>query len=147
MASVQTAAKALIWSGGRLLVVHYRDERGDWFALPGGGQAHGAGLPVTLQRELAEELGVTARVGRLCFVRECIAAFDPEGRLRPDFHQVEHVFFCELIGELAVVGPQPDPGQVGVEWHSVEELRAVQFYPQALLDALDRAEFGYLGVV
>jgi hypothetical protein len=36
---------------------------------------------------------------------------------------------------------------VGVEWRSVEELREVPFYPQALLDALDRAEFGYLGVV
>jgi 8-oxo-dGTP diphosphatase len=137
----------LIRRDGRLLVVHYRDERGDRFTLPGGGQAHGEGLPGTLQRELTEELGVAVRVGQLRFVRECIAAAESEGRLPPDFHQVEHVFTCELAGELAAAGHQPDVGQVGVEWRSVEELRAVQFYPQALLDALDRIEFGYLGVV
>jgi 8-oxo-dGTP diphosphatase len=147
MASVRTAAKALIRRDGRLLVVHYRDERGDWFTLPGGGQAHGEELPVALQRELIEELGVAVRVGQLRFVRECIAAAEPECRLPPDFHQVEHIFICDLGGELAPVSPQPDLGQVGVEWRSVEELRAMPFYPQALLDALERIEFGYLGVV
>jgi ADP-ribose pyrophosphatase YjhB (NUDIX family) len=143
---VRTAARGLIQQGDRLLVVRYRDERGDWFVLPGGGQAHGETLIAAVERELAEEIGARVRVGRLCFVRECIAALDADSPFATDVHQVEHIFACELEEEL---GRQslPDKDQIAVEWRTVAELKQLRFYPKALLEALDRLEFGYLGLV
>ena len=101
MAQIRTSARALIQRDGLLLVVRYRDGRGDWYTLPGGGQRHGEGLQAALVREIAEETGARVRVGPLRFVGECIAG--PDSRALPlDFHQVELFFSCEVIG--------PEPG-------------------------------------
>jgi ADP-ribose pyrophosphatase YjhB (NUDIX family) len=143
---MQTSSRAIIHRDGTLLVVHYRDESGDWYTLPGGAQRHGEGLVAAVAREVAEETGLVVRVGPLRFVRECIAA--PAARaLPPGFHQVEFYFTCELVGPSGASG-EPDPGQVGAEWCTIAELRSRCFFPPALLDALERGEeFGYLGVV
>jgi len=143
---MQTSARAIIFRDDSLLVVRYRDECGDWYAVPGGAQRHGEGLVAAVVREVAEETGLLVRVGPLRFVRECIAA--PGARaLPPDFHQVEFYFTCEIDGSLGLAG-EPDPGQVEVEWCTLAELRGRCFFPPALLDALERGEeFGYLGVV
>jgi 8-oxo-dGTP diphosphatase len=143
---IRTSARAIVQRDGALLVVRYRDERGDWYTLPGGGQRHGEGLEASLVREVAEETGACVRVGALRFVRECIAGPDAPA-LPPDFHQVECFFACEIVS-LTAGGTEPDPGQVDAEWLTVGELRERCFFPRALLDALERGqEFGYLGVV
>jgi ADP-ribose pyrophosphatase YjhB (NUDIX family) len=143
---MRTAARAIIDRDGALLVVRYRDERGDWYALPGGAQRRGEGLVAALVREVAEETGLHVRVGPLRFVRECVAGPDARSLL-PDFHQVEFYFACEIVGHGGA-GAEPDPGQVGAEWCTVGELRGRCFFPPALLDALEAGrEFGYLGVV
>jgi hypothetical protein len=59
---------------------------------------------------------------------------------------IEHIFSCDFFEEMPQASPQPDLGQVGIEWRGAEELRTVRFYPRALLDALDRMDFGYRGV-
>jgi ADP-ribose pyrophosphatase YjhB (NUDIX family) len=144
---VRTSARAIIERDGELLVVRYRDERGDWYALPGGGQRHGEGLEAALVREVAEEAGLGVRVGPLRFVRECIAGPGSRG-LSPDFHQVEFFFACDLLGPAGTGQAEPDPTQVGTEWCTPAKLRERCFFPPALLDALERRqEFGYLGVV
>ncbi len=146
MPQIRTSARAILEQTGRLLVVAYHDARGPWYTLPGGGQRHRETLEETLVREVAEETGARVRVGKLRFVRECIAG--PNSRaLPPDFHQVELLFACELIEPILGAGSAPDSTQVGVEWRTTAELRRRAFFPQALLDALDRGqEFGYLGV-
>ncbi len=149
MTTIRTSARALLRQEGRLLVIRYRDQGGDWYALPGGGQRHREGLEAALVREVAEETGASIRVGPLRFVRECIAK--PGDRaLPPEFHQVEFFFECTLEHSVSTdtPGQELDPGQVGVEWRGLDELRRVSFFPRALLDALERGqEFGYLGVV
>jgi ADP-ribose pyrophosphatase YjhB (NUDIX family) len=143
---LRTAARAIIERAGSLLVLRYRDGRGDWYTLPGGAQRHGEGLVAAVAREVAEETGLRIRVGPLRFVRECIAADGGRG-LPPGFHQVEFYFSCEVVGPVGTAD-EPDPGQVGTEWCRLAELRDRCFFPQALLDALERGEaFGYLGVV
>jgi ADP-ribose pyrophosphatase YjhB (NUDIX family) len=143
---MRTAARAIIYRDNSLLVVRYRDEQGDFYALPGGAQRHREGLVAALTREVAEETGLLVRVGSLRFVRECMAG--PSARsLPPDFHQVEFYFTCTVIGPGGLASA-PDPGQVDAEWCTIAELRSRCFFPTALLDALERGEeFGYLGVV
>jgi 8-oxo-dGTP diphosphatase len=143
---MRTSARAIIDQAGSLLVLRYRDEQGDWYTLPGGAQRDGEGLVAAVIREVAEETGLRVRVGALRFVRECIAADGGRG-LPPGFHQVEFFFSCEVVGSLGRA-EEPDSGQVGTEWCGIAELRNRCFFPQALLDALERGEpFGYLGVV
>jgi ADP-ribose pyrophosphatase YjhB (NUDIX family) len=143
---MRTAARAIIHRDGAMLVVRNRDEQGDWYVLPGGGQRTGEGLVTTLIREVAEETGLHVRVGSLRFVRECVGPDGGRG-LAPGFHQVEFYFSCEVVDSLGSAA-QPDSDQVAVEWCRPAELRDRCFFPQALLDALDRNEaFGYLGVV
>jgi ADP-ribose pyrophosphatase YjhB (NUDIX family) len=143
---VRTSARAIIQQDESLLVIRYRDERGDWYVLPGGGQRHRESLHASLVREVAEETGAVIRVGLLRFVRECMAA--PDSRALPaGFHQVELFFACELVTPPAG-GSRPDPTQVAAEWCTLKELRNRCFFPQALLDALESGQqFGYLGVV
>jgi 8-oxo-dGTP diphosphatase len=144
--TVRTSARAIIERDGALLVVRYRDEQGDWYVLPGGGQRHGEDLEAAVVREVAEETGLKVRAGSLRFVRETVAT--PESRaLPPGFHQVEFYFDCEIVS-AGHCPTELDPGQVDARWHTPAELRSRCFFPQALLDAITQGtEFGYLGVV
>jgi 8-oxo-dGTP diphosphatase len=144
---IRTSARALVLRDGALLVVRYRDARGEWFTVPGGGQRHRESLEEAVAREFAEETGARVRVGPLRYVREVM-----EGphtlRLPPGFHQIELYFACELESEIedGAACSDPDTHQVCVEWRTIEELRALAFFPQTLLEALARGrEFGYLG--
>ena len=53
---------------------------------------------------------------------------------RPAPHQVEFFFACEIVGPDDTPA-DPDPGQDGVEWCSLVELRGRCFFPEPLLDA------------
>src|SRR5262249_7095037 len=121
------------------------DEQGEWFTLPGGGQQHGEELTATLVRECLEETGFNVRVGPLRFVREVIASHHATTSLPADFHQVEHVFLCEIDGGSIGAGAMPDPNQTGCRWMSPVELRQLRFFPGALLAALDEPRVVYLG--
>lgn len=145
-ALVRTSARAIIERDGKLLVIRYRDEQGDFYALPGGAQRHGESLTEAVVREVAEETGAVIRAGALRFVRECRGS--PESRSIPaDLHQIELFFDCELVSDDGRA-TELDPGQDEALWLSIAELRCRCFFPQALLDALERGqEFGYLGMV
>lgn len=146
MGTVRTSARAIIQRDDRLLVIRYQDDRGAWYALPGGGQQHGESLEATLRREVEEETGARVRVGPLRFVRESLATSESRG-LPPEWHQVELIFACEILSPCDD-GRAPDPAQTAAEWRTVAELRELVFFPGALLDALEyRTEATYLGVV
>jgi len=82
----RTAARAFIQADERILTVRYRDAKGDWFVLPGGGQQPGEDLHATLRRECREELGISIRVGPLRWVREFITTHHPGHDLPCEFH-------------------------------------------------------------
>ena len=146
MPAVRTSARAIIQREGKLLVIRYRDDRGDFFALPGGAQWHGESLAEAVVREVAEETGVRVRAGALRFVRECRGS-EQSRSLPADLHQVELFFECELLsGDGAAT--DLDPGQAEALWLTPAELRCLCFYPQALLDALESGlSQCYLGMV
>ena len=127
-------------------MVRYSDSLGDWFVFPGGGQQHGEDLHETLVREVEEETGIKPAIGKLRFVRECIAARHQNGNLPASFHQLEVFFDCYLADGAPITGGKvPDPGQLGVEWRSVAELRQLRFFPAAILDLLEIPAAKYVG--
>jgi 8-oxo-dGTP diphosphatase len=145
MPTIRISPRAVIRKGPLFLVVHYIDSIGDWFVFPGGGQAHGEDLHEALQREVEEEIGVKPTIGQLRFVRECIASRLKSSELPADLHQVEVFFDCTIDGDPLASGRVPDRNQIGVEWRDVSELRRLRFFPQAILDLLDKPEARYLG--
>lgn len=58
---VRTSAKALVIKDGCMLAIKLHDSDGDFYIMPGGGQAAGELLPATVQREVAEETGISVR--------------------------------------------------------------------------------------
>ncbi len=137
--TVRTSARGLIWRAGKVLVTRNRDEIGDWFVLPGGGQHCGEDLTATCQRECLEEVGLVVEVGRLVFVREIIADNHQNTTMLPDgFHQLECVFLCRMVDENAepCLGVEPDTPQTGTAWLSPAELGTERFFPQAMVPQL-----------
>ncbi|MEP6861057.1 MAG: NUDIX domain-containing protein [Deltaproteobacteria bacterium] len=144
------SVKALIVDAGRILVPMHRDDDGDYFILPGGGQERGETVIAALERECQEELGVAVTVGDLVGARDYIAQHH-EFAATDDAHQVELVFRCTLkTGAVPVVGANPDARQIGVKWLALAELDRVRFYPRRLAELLAKSgdrPFGYLGDV
>lgn len=113
-----------------MLLSSYCDRAGDWFVLPGGGQRAGETLHECLVREVEEETSLAVEIGRLRWVREFIAADFPDSEIDPSFHQVEMIFECfPKDDQEAKLGSNPDSGQTGLRWASVEQLLTLRFYP------------------
>ena len=72
-ARFRTSAKAIIVEHDALLTIHCRDDQGDFYYLPGGGQEIGEPVTDALKRECLEEIGCRVGPGRLLFVRDYIS--------------------------------------------------------------------------
>jgi ADP-ribose pyrophosphatase YjhB (NUDIX family) len=134
---VRVSAKAIVVQGGRILLVRNRDADGEWYCLPGGGQAHGETIPHALKRECLEEVGCQVTVGRLLFVRDYIAEHHEFAEQDLGAHQVELMFECKLApGCAPALGEGPDGMQTGVAWVELAALARSRFYPRALGELL-----------
>ena len=137
MSSIRNAAKAIIIRDACLLLVRYRDENGDWYILPGGGQKHGEGLREALQRECQEEIGTGVQIGELSIVREYIGGNHEFAERDGAMHQVDFMFECGIDPLYTPAdGTAPDTGQTGVEWVPISDLENRRLYPQALSSVL-----------
>ena len=111
-----TVAAALIHRQGRILICRRRadqDHPGKW-EFPGGKLETGETLRACLRRELAEELGIEAVIGKE------ISRYQFQ---YPDRKQIQLVFFTvvEYRGE-------PDYGHFAeVRWETVERIPAFDF--------------------
>jgi 8-oxo-dGTP diphosphatase len=116
----QLRVAAIILRQDQLLLVEHRKHGQRYWVLPGGRLEGDETLDAALRRELTEELGVTARVGRLVIVCESLA---------PDRHVVNLIFQAE-IGESAEPHLDPrDPVLAGWQWVSVDQLPRLDFRP------------------
>lgn len=131
--AVRVSVKAVIIRDNRVLLVRNTDELGDWYLLPGGGQAHGETLEEALQRECHEEIGVRVVMGRLLFIRDYIAANHEFAREDAGVHQLELMFRCRLLpGMSPSCGGTPDPFQSGIDWLPLHGLEGFRLYPSPL---------------
>lgn len=131
--AIRVAARALIIEEGRLLVMHYRDDNGEWCVTPGGGIAKGETLAEGLKREVFEEIGAPIRVGDVVYVRELMGerAEVKFGGITDETHQLEIFFRCDRLGELRA-GETPDNYSTGYDWVALADLPSRNFFPTAL---------------
>jgi 8-oxo-dGTP diphosphatase len=101
-----------------LLVEHEKAGRRYWL-LPGGGLEKGETMLEACRRELREETGYDAEIGRLLIVCEAI---QPGGR-----HIVNMVFAGRLLGGSLSVGV--DAALRDARWHSREALGDLVMFP------------------
>ncbi|MGC9450653.1 MAG: NUDIX domain-containing protein [Oceanipulchritudo sp.] len=130
---IRSAARAVIISNGCLLATKMRDKRGVYYILPGGGQQPGETLEDTVKRECLEEVGIPVNVVRLLYVREYIGKNHTFSKRHAGFHQIEHVFLCEVEDPTrACPGRETDNYQIGVNWLSLEAFAHIRFYPESI---------------
>jgi 8-oxo-dGTP diphosphatase len=131
MCKVRLSVKAIIVEDGRLLVLKNRDQDGEWYMLPGGGQEAGESVPAALRRECLEEIGSDVTVGRLRFVRDYIGKNHEFAAEDGDMHQVELMFECHLHTRPRL-GSAPDAMQTGIAWLELTNLGDYRLYPCVL---------------
>ncbi len=130
---IRSAARAVIICNGCLLATKMKDKRGVYYILPGGGQQAGETLTDAVKRECLEEVGLHVNVKRLLYVREYIGKNHTFSKRHRAFHQIEHVFLCEVDDPTgACPGMETDNYQIGVNWLSLEAFHNIRFYPESL---------------
>jgi 8-oxo-dGTP diphosphatase len=147
---VRVSAKAVIIRDDHLLVTAHRDESGEYYLLPGGGQERFESLHDALRRECLEEIAARVEVGELLFVRDYIARNHEFAADDPQTQQVEIMFACRVPDDyIPRSGAIPDPRQHGVVWLPLTALPSVRLYPAALKPVLARSDRtpAYLGDV
>jgi 8-oxo-dGTP pyrophosphatase MutT (NUDIX family) len=132
--AVRLSVKAIVVRDDALLVLRCRDDDGDWYLLPGGGQERGETVHEALQRECREEIGCEVQIHRLRFIRDYIAGHHEFADV-DDSHQVELMFECTLLSEPTEAST-PDLAQVGYAWLPMHDLGSHRLYPRALVSAL-----------
>lgn len=134
MKPIRNSCKAVIVQGGKLLLTKNRDQFGEAYLFPGGGQEHSEPLSEAVYRECLEELGAEVIVKDIIHIREYIGRNHEFAEWDSDYHQVEFYFECELKNPTVKLegGAVPDPNQIGIEWVALEELEDIRLYPGKL---------------
>ena len=148
---IRNAARALILQEDNILLLRKDGyEKGERFALPGGGQDLGETLEQALKRECMEEIGTRVEVRELLFVADCLKPRDTTPRSTR--HLVEFLFACTVPDDYVPVnGHHPDKHQVEVVWVRLDALADIPLYPRSLAPHLagsaESTDTVYLGTL
>lgn len=145
---IRNAARAVILRDTDILLLRKHDEKGERFALPGGGQQPGETLRQALVRECEEEIGCIVSLRDLLHVADY---FKPRKTVPPSIRQlVEFLFLCEVPEDYRPRnGHRPDKHQVEVIWYPQKNLADIPLPPQSLAQYLNRTRTPniYLGTL
>lgn len=136
--NIRNSAKAVILKEAKLLLTKNRDDEGDFYLFPGGGQNHGEPLRETIKRECIEEVGAVVEAGELLHIREYIGKNHEHAAFDASIHQIEYYFKVNLVTkeEDFFIPENPDSHQTGIEWVPVTELKSLRVYPKAIVPAI-----------
>ncbi len=132
MAMIETLARGVFVRRGCLLLC--RSQGGGKVSyLPGGHIEFGETARAALAREMAEELGAVARVGR--FLGCCEHSFVQRGEVHAE---INLVFRMELAGVSPDAAPAARESWISFAWHPLERLNEAGLEPASLRQALPR---------
>lgn len=141
---IRNAVRALILQDQHVLLLRKGgDERGERYALPGGGQEPGESLLDALQRECREEIGTHVTVVELLIVADYSRArsLPKTGRRQ----LVEFLFRCRLPnGYRPTNGPKPDRHQLAVTWVAQRSIASLPMTPGFLRQPIATGNFDKL---
>ena len=136
---IRLRASILAVRDGEVLLVRHAKAGRDYWLLPGGGVEEGETLVEAARREVFEETGLDAAVGRLLMLCESIEP--PEhGR------HIVHVIFAATIGPGSI-NPGRDGRLVDAAWVPVERLPWLETYPSISGELLECIREGLEGPV
>ncbi|WEG14494.1 NUDIX domain-containing protein [Pullulanibacillus sp. KACC 23026] len=132
--NIRNSAKAILIRGDKILLTKNKDNEGDFYLFPGGGQEHGETINNTLIRECIEETGHEIKVGNLLHIREYIGKNHEHSSFDFNVHQVEYYFGCTIVGDISnnQKPTNPDTDQVGIEWITIRDIMKYRIYPKKL---------------
>lgn len=151
IAPIRNAARALILQDDKILLLRKDGyEKGERFALPGGGQDIGETLLQALIRECMEEIGTRVEIRGLVYVADYFKPRDTDPRSTRQL--VEFLFECTVPDDYTPAnGSHPDKHQVEVVWARLDELAGMPLYPRSLApylaDTREHAGTVYLGTI
>ena len=125
MPTVHLLSRAVVRDANHVLVV--RADGHPHTFLPGGHREPGEGLEACLRRELHEELGVRAEVGRYLGAVEHQWRRDGERQ-----YEVNHCYVATSPGLTVDTAPQAREEYLSFEWAPVDRLDAVSLQPAPL---------------
>ena len=151
--SIRSAAKALIVHEGKVLLNRCAHKDGGiYYDLPGGGQEQYEALEDAVVREVLEETGYTAKVGRFAALAEEIHTNPYIREKHPQYaHRMLHIFLVELTDAPRQTPSGMDYGMEKSEWLPLEKLSGIEMYPPTLPARIDEVLNGsgavWLGTV
>jgi len=128
---------------GRVVLVRHRAGSSTYHLLPGGGVGYRETLAEALTREIAEETGLQAEVGRPLFINDTI---DPAGP-----RHVVNITFAATVTSGQVTSHPRDPRVEAVDLVEPHRLSSLDLRPplaaelQRVLEGTDSLDVQYLG--
>lgn len=136
----RVAVRGIIYKDGKLFCQQLKDKTGkprDFWCTPGGGLNAKETLATAVERELMEETGIQAKVGRLLFVQSF-----SEGKVgsRGDHEQLEFFFHIENPADFEKINESASHFDAEIANYGFVDPNSTHVLP-AFLRTLDLADY------